>query len=47
MVEKYDVRGVPAFVLFKQAKVVNSTAGEMTKDELARWVKQELDLPTS
>ncbi len=47
LAEKYDVSGVPAFVLFKQGKVVNSTAGEMTKDELAKWVKQELDLPTS
>ncbi len=47
LAEKYDVTGTPAFVLFKQGKVVNSTAGEMTKDELAKWVKQELDLPTS
>jgi thioredoxin 1 len=44
---RYDIKSYPAFVLFKDAKAVNGTSGEMTKKELENWVKRELDIPVN
>jgi thioredoxin-like negative regulator of GroEL len=46
LAERYDVEGVPGFVLFKEGKAINGIKGEMTQPELTKWVKQELDMPT-
>lgn len=46
LTERYDVEGVPGFVLFKEGKAINGIKGEMTQPELTKWVKQELDMPT-
>lgn len=43
--ERYKVEGVPAYVLFKDGKTIYGEKGEMTKAELEKWVKQELDMP--
>ena len=45
LTSRYDIRSYPSFVLFKDAKAVNGTAGEMTKKDLENWVKRELDVP--
>jgi thioredoxin 1 len=47
LADRYEVQGVPTFVLFKGGKSINSTSGEMTKEELEKWVKRELDMPTT
>lgn len=46
LTERYDVQGVPGYVLFKEGKAINGIKGEMTQPELTKWVKQELDMPT-
>ncbi len=46
LTERYDVQGVPGYVLFKEGKAINGIKGEMTQPELTKWVKQELDIPT-
>lgn len=45
LAERYQVSGVPAFVLFKEGKAINGTTGEMSREELETWVKRELDMP--
>jgi thioredoxin 1 len=44
---RYDIKGFPSFVLFKDGKAVNGTSGEMAKKELENWVKRELDIPVT
>ena len=44
LVDRYKVTGAPTFVLFKEGKTLNSNRGEMTKEELTKWVKRELDM---
>ncbi|HMX46198.1 MAG TPA: thioredoxin family protein [Candidatus Obscuribacter sp.] len=47
LAERYEVMALPGFVLFSKGKPVNSTSGEMSKQELSNWVKKELDIPVS
>jgi thioredoxin-like negative regulator of GroEL len=47
LVQRYDVKSYPYFVVFKEGKAVNGTSGEMQKKELEEWVKKELDIPVS
>lgn len=47
LVQRYDVKSYPAFILFKEGKAVNGTSGEMDKKELETWVKKELDIPVN
>lgn len=45
LADRYQVNGVPAFVLFKEGKALNGTTGEMSREELETWIKRELDMP--
>jgi thioredoxin-like negative regulator of GroEL len=45
LTERYDVEGVPGYVLFKEGKAINGLKGELTQPELTKWVKRELDMP--
>jgi thioredoxin 1 len=45
--QRYDIKGFPSFVLFKDGKAVNGTSGEMPKKDLENWVKRELDIPVT
>jgi len=47
LTSRYDIKGFPSFVLFKDGKAVNGTSGEMAKKELENWVKRELDVPVT
>jgi len=47
LVQRYDIKSYPSYLLFKDGKPVNGTSGEMTKKELETWVKRELDIPVS
>ena len=38
--QKFGVRGIPNFILFKQGKVVAQKAGMMTKMDLTRMISQ-------
>jgi len=45
LVERYDVQGVPGYVLFKEGKAINGMKGEMSQPDLTKWIKRELDMP--
>ncbi len=45
LVERYDVEGVPGYVLFKEGKAINGVKGEMSQTDLTKWIKRELDMP--
>ena len=38
MAEKYNIQGVPTFVLFKDGTMQDSTAGGMNEDEMRAWL---------
>ncbi len=38
--QKFGVRGIPNFVLFKKGKVINQKAGMMTKRDLTQMILQ-------
>ncbi len=39
MTEKYDVRGLPTFILFKNGQSTIRKVGAMTADQIVTWVK--------
>lgn len=46
LAERYNVQGVPTFVLFKDGGMLDSTAGGMTEDEMRAWlVNYEVKVP--
>lgn len=45
LTERYDVEGVPGYVLFKDGKAINGLKGELSQAELTKWIKRELDMP--
>ncbi|MBS1989079.1 MAG: hypothetical protein JSS86_07235 [Cyanobacteria bacterium SZAS LIN-2] len=47
LVQRYDVKSFPSFVLFKDAKAANGISGEMPKKDLENFVKRELDIPVT
>lgn len=43
LAEKYNVMGVPTFLLFKEGKVVDQIVGAIPKEALVATIKKHLD----
>ena len=41
--QKYDVKGIPTLMLFKDGKLVNSKVGSMPKSLLSEWIESCLN----
>ncbi len=39
---KYNVRGIPTFMIFKGGQVVDTRVGGMSKSQLSDWVKGQI-----
>ena len=41
--QKYDVKGIPTLMLFKDGKLVDSKVGSMSKSLLSEWIESCLN----
>jgi thioredoxin 1 len=39
---KYNVRGIPTFIIFNGGQVVDTRVGGMSKSQLSEWVKSKV-----
>ena len=42
--QKYNVRGIPTLMLFKDGKLVDSKVGSLPKSLLSAWIESHLDI---
>ncbi len=39
---KYDVRGIPTLILFKDGKVASTKVGAATKSKIVEWIEESI-----
>ena len=40
---KYGVRGIPTLMLFKNGEIADMKVGAMSKNQLQRWIEEEVE----